>query len=82
MHLRILVTIHLLFILQFFTLGYFHAYDIGSTVDGLDMWTHSGDFIYEYGIHSTYSTNAPERHAQTDPQWEIVEKQGNHAILT
>jgi len=46
------------------------------------MWTHSGDFIYEYGIHSTYSTNAPERHAQTDPLWEIVEKQGNHAILT
>ena len=56
--------------------GYFHTYDVGSTIEGLDLWTHAGDFIYEYGIHSSYSTNSKERHAQTDPKWEIVEKQG------
>lgn len=28
--------------------GYFHAYDIASTIQGLDFWFHAGDYIYEY----------------------------------
>ena len=29
--------------------GYFHAYDIASTIDNLDLWIHTGDYLYEYG---------------------------------
>ena len=32
-----------------FTLGYFHAYDIASTIQDLDFWYHAGDYIYEHG---------------------------------
>lgn len=29
--------------------GYFHAYDIASTIENLDLWFHVGDYLYEYG---------------------------------
>lgn len=32
--------------------GFFHAYDVASTVEDLDLWIHVGDYIYEYGIYS------------------------------
>jgi hypothetical protein len=28
--------------------GYFHPYDVGSTMEDLDFWIHLGDYIYEY----------------------------------
>lgn len=40
--------------------GYFHPYDVGSTITGLDFWIHLGDYIYEYGA-STRESNVPER---------------------
>ena len=30
-----------------YTNGYFHAYDVGSTIKDLDFWFHAGDYIYE-----------------------------------
>ncbi|KAG7365757.1 alkaline phosphatase [Nitzschia inconspicua] len=56
-----------------FSNGYFHAYDIASTLSDIDFWIHMGDYIYEYGTYSTYATGAPERHELTDPIWEIVD---------
>jgi len=37
--------------------GYFHAYDIASTMEKLDFWVHVGDYIYEYP-DSTYTTSS------------------------
>lgn len=31
-----------------FSNGYFHPYDVASTIKDLDMWVHVGDYIYEY----------------------------------
>lgn len=30
-----------------FSNGYFHAYDVASTIKNLDFWIHVGDYIYE-----------------------------------
>jgi len=60
---------------HFFLVGYFHAYDVGSIVSGLDFWVHTGDYIYEYGNYSTYARDSPERGALLDPKWEIVDCQ-------
>ncbi len=30
-----------------FSNGYFHAYDVASTIKDLDLWIHVGDYIYE-----------------------------------
>ena len=27
--------------------GYFHAYDIASTIEDLDLWIHTGDYFYD-----------------------------------
>jgi len=58
-----------------FSNGYFHAYDIASTIKDLDFWVHVGDYIYEYGGYGNYATASAERRAQTDPWWEIVDLQ-------
>lgn len=32
-----------------------HFCDTASTIEGLDLWIHTGDYIYEVGLH-------PDRH--------------------
>ena len=44
-----------------FSNGYFHSYDVASTIKDLDFWIHVGDYIYEYGIYDPFATDAPER---------------------
>ena len=56
-----------------FTNGYFHAYDVASTIEDLDLWIHTGDYIYEYGDFSTYATDSAERLALLDPKCEMSE---------
>lgn len=51
--------------------GYFHAYDIASTIDDLDLWIHVGDIIYEI----RYAGSSSERNARVLPQWEAVDLQ-------
>lgn len=29
--------------------GYFHAYKVAAHIKNLDLWIHTGDYIYEYG---------------------------------
>jgi alkaline phosphatase D len=48
-----------------FSNGYFHSYDVASTIEDLDFWVHVGDYIYEYGEYTSYASDAPERKAQT-----------------
>lgn len=48
-----------------FSNGYFHSYDVASTIKDLDFWVHVGDYIYEYGDYIDYATDVPERKAQT-----------------
>lgn len=36
--------------------GWFHPYDIASTIKDLDFWVHTGDYVYEYGLYSTYAS--------------------------
>eukprot|EP00977_Amphora_coffeiformis_P009290 scaffold2103_cov185-Amphora_coffeaeformis.AAC.35 len=58
-----------------FANGYFHAYDIASTIKDLDFWIHTGDYVYEYGLFSNYASNSPERKAQILPVWEQISLQ-------
>ena len=44
-----------------FSNGYFHSYDVASTIKNLDFWVHVGDYIYEYGIYKPYATDVSER---------------------
>lgn len=53
--------------------GYFHAYDIASTIEGLDIWIHTGDYLYEYGDWQTWARDATERWEIQEPKFEIVE---------
>jgi Phosphodiesterase/alkaline phosphatase D len=48
-----------------FSNGYFHSYDVASTIKDLDFWVHVGDYIYEYGDYEPYASDVPERKAQT-----------------
>lgn len=48
-----------------FSNGYFHSYDVASTIKDLDFWVHVGDYIYEYGDYTDYATDVAERKAQT-----------------
>ena len=48
-----------------FSNGYFHAYDVASTIDNIDFWIHLGDYVYEYGDYVTYATDIPERRDMT-----------------
>ena len=58
-----------------FSNGYFHAYDVASSLAELDFFVHVGDYIYEYGTYNTYASASAERKALTEPVWEIVELQ-------
>ncbi|KAL7536969.1 hypothetical protein ACHAXR_007512 [Thalassiosira sp. AJA248-18] len=42
--------------------GYFHAYDIASTIEDLDFWYHAGDYIFIYEFHddNCSDTRCPE----------------------
>lgn len=67
--------VYAVFSCSHFSNGYFHAYDVASTIVDLDFWVHVGDYVYEYGTYSTYATNAAERHAQVLPLWEQISLQ-------
>lgn len=93
-----------------FANGYFHAYDVASTIADLDFWVHVGTILactpisfthrflfrrlcvrvlklnmetlthpqstrYEYGLYSTYASDAPERKAMILPEWEQISLQ-------
>lgn len=58
-----------------FSNGYFHPYDVASTIKDLDMWIHVGDYVYEYGKYISYASALPERKAQTIPEWEQISLQ-------
>ena len=58
-----------------FANGYFHAYDVASTIKDLDFWIHVGDYVYEYGLYSTYASDAPERKEKILPVWEQISLQ-------
>ena len=53
--------------------GYFHAYDVAAHVKDLDLWVHTGDYIYEYGTGG-YGSNkrADTGGGDLQPPWEIV----------
>lgn len=56
--------------------GYFHAYDVASTIKDLDFWVHVGDYLYEYSPDfSSYASDAEERKAKIMPRWETIELQ-------
>lgn len=67
--------VYAVFSCSHFSNGYFHAYDIASTIENLDFWVHVGDYVYEYGLYSTYATDSPERVNQTLPKWEQISLQ-------
>lgn len=48
-----------------FSNGYFHSYDVASTIENLDFWIHLGDYIYEYGSYKSYGTDLPDRRDMT-----------------
>jgi len=50
----------------YYNSGFFHAYDIGSTIEDLDFWVHLGDYFYEYGRGSAV------RSSTLEPPHEIV----------
>lgn len=55
-----------------FANGYFHAYDIASTIKGLDFWVHVGDYLYEYAKFSPYASDSVDRKEQIMPDWETI----------
>lgn len=56
-----------------FANGYFHTYDIALRISDLDLWIHSGDYVYEYG--NCYDRPSPERNKSLEPLWEQVSLQ-------
>lgn len=58
-----------------FANGYFHAYDVASTIKDLDFWVHVGDYMYEYGLYSPYASDSEERKEQIEPEWETIDLQ-------
>mmetsp|Transcript_15095 Transcript_15095/g.30435 ORF Transcript_15095/g.30435 Transcript_15095/m.30435 type:complete len:365 (-) Transcript_15095:35-1129(-) len=55
-----------------YTEGYFHSYDVASTIKDIDLYVHVGDFIYEYARSSSYASDSAEREEMLRPQWETV----------
>lgn len=57
-----------------FAHGYFHAYDVASSLRWLDFWVHVGDYIYEYGEsrYPTRGTSAYARSEGLEPRHELV----------
>lgn len=62
--------------------GYFHAYDVASTIKYLDFWVHTGDYVYEYGLFKTYASDSPEGKARILPEWEQISLQDHRIIPT
>ena len=59
-----------------FSNGYFHAYDIASTIEGIDIALFLGDYYYEYGSYHSYAKEAAqERDAFVLPLWETIDLQ-------
>jgi len=59
--------------------GYFHAYDIASTIESLDLWIHTGDYFYEYG----YAFRDPgPRIDPIMPIWEYVRRHMHSYVST
>jgi alkaline phosphatase D len=58
-----------------FSNGYFHPYDVASTIEDLDFWVHVGDYVYEYGSYSSYASDVEERDLATLPVWEQISLQ-------
>ena len=52
-------------------MGYFHAYDVASTMKDLDFWIHLGDYIYEYGVWDAH-TKANQARPGLEPPWETT----------
>ncbi|UAL10066.1 alkaline phosphatase D family protein [Caulobacter segnis] len=53
--------------------GLFNAYAHAAARQDLDLWLHTGDYIYEYGVGSTRETDwAPGRKEQLLPVTEIL----------
>ena len=44
--------------------GYFHSYDVASTIKDIDFWIHVGDYIYENGAYASIGSDSPERIAK------------------
>ncbi|KAJ1456377.1 PhoD-like phosphatase-domain-containing protein [Pelagophyceae sp. CCMP2097] len=57
-----------------FMYGYFHAYDVASTIENLDLWIHLGDYVYEYG-NWTAPGGPQARTDQWSPPWEMTDLQ-------
>ncbi|CAJ1966872.1 unnamed protein product [Cylindrotheca closterium] len=63
-----------------FASGYFHPYDICSTMEDLDFWIHVGDYIYESGYGNGgfgggFGGGLAEREEVALPQWEVLNLQ-------
>eukprot|EP00977_Amphora_coffeiformis_P022096 scaffold10436_cov107-Amphora_coffeaeformis.AAC.2 len=59
-----------------FSNGFFHAYDIASSVKNLDLAIFLGDYYYEYGNYDTYARDASAlRDGQVLPIWETIDLQ-------
>jgi alkaline phosphatase D len=68
--------IYAFFSCSHFTNGFFHAYDVASTIQDLDLWIHVGDYYYEYGLFDTYAREAAEQRDQfVLPIWETIDLQ-------
>jgi len=53
--------------------GWFNAYGHAAARDDLDLWLHTGDYIYEYGLASTRDSDwADGRKAMLQPVTEIL----------
>ncbi len=53
--------------------GLFNAYGHAAARDDLDLWLHTGDYIYEYGVASTHDEDwAPGRKEMLQPVTEIL----------
>lgn len=59
-----------------FSNGFFHAYDIASSVEDLDLAIFVGDYYYEYGNYDTYARDASAlRDDKVLPLWEVIDLQ-------
>ncbi|CAJ1936746.1 unnamed protein product [Cylindrotheca closterium] len=59
-----------------FSNGFFHAYDIASSVEDIDLAIFVGDYYYEYGNFDTYAREASAlRDDKVLPIWEVIDLQ-------
>jgi alkaline phosphatase D len=67
--------VYAVFSCSHFSNGYFHSYDVASTIQDLDFWIHTGDYVYEYGTYASYATDVQERRDEILPEWEQISLQ-------